>query len=95
VKYGIDSDKFFERIVGAWRRQESTCKGLRIVCRKRTTDNAYAFLFTRGHEVIAQFPIPEHILEETNPLKEVIHTKSLMSRLAKKKVKVNNLRLGT
>ena len=72
MKYEIDSDKFFEKIVSAWRHQESTCKGLRIVCRERTIDNTHAFLFTSGHEVIAQFPIPEHILREINPLKEFI-----------------------
>jgi replication factor A1 len=28
------------------------------------------FLITTGHKVVAQFPIPEHLLKETAPLKE-------------------------
>ena len=93
MKHGIDSDKFFEKVVSAWRHQESTCKGLRIVCRKRTRDNAHAFLFTSSHGVIAQFPIPERILVKTNPLKEFTYTKSLRSHSVKEKVKVNHLRI--
>ena len=69
MKYGTDSDDFFDSFVEAWKRQESRCESLSIECRERTRDNA-VFLITNGRKVVAQFPIPKRILEETSPLKE-------------------------
>ena len=73
MKYGIDSNDFFNSFVEAWERQESTCESLSIKCRKKTRDDA-VFLITKGFKVVAQFPIPKHILKETNPLKEFAST---------------------
>jgi hypothetical protein len=73
MKYGIDSNDFFNSFVEAWERQESTCESLSIKCRKKTRDNA-VFLITKGFKVVAQFPLPKHILEETNPLKDFVST---------------------
>jgi len=73
MKYGIDSNDFFNSFVEAWERQESTCESLSIKCCKKTRDNA-VFLITKGFKVVAQFPIPKHILKETNPLKEFAST---------------------
>jgi hypothetical protein len=81
MKYGIDSNDFFNSFVEAWRRQESTCESLSIKCRKKTRDNAI-FLITNGFKVVAQFPIPKHILEETNPLKNFAPTKTSMRKIA-------------
>jgi len=75
IKYGIDSNDFFNSFVEAWGCQESTCESLSIKCRKKTRDNA-VFLITKGFKVVAQFPIPKHILKETNPLKEFVHTRT-------------------
>jgi len=75
MKYGIDSNDFFNSFVEAWKRQQSTCKGLLIECRKKTRDNAI-FLITNSYKVVAQFPIPKHILEETSPLKEFAYAKA-------------------
>ena len=75
IKYGIDSNDFFDSFVEAWERQESTCESLSIKCRKKTRDNA-VFLITKGFKVVAQFPIPRHILKETNPLKEFAPTRT-------------------
>ena len=72
MKYGIDSHDFFDGFVEAWKRQESTCGSLSIECRKKTRDNAI-FLITNSRKVVAQFSIPKHILEESNPLKEFPH----------------------
>ena len=69
VKHGIDSNDFFDSFVDAWKSQQSRCKSLLIECRKRTRDSAI-FLITNSRKVVAQFPIPKHILEETAPLKE-------------------------
>jgi len=74
MKYGIDSNDFFNSFVEAWERQESTCESLSIKCRKKTRDDA-VFLITKGFKVVAQFPIPKHILEETDPLKEFASTR--------------------
>jgi replication factor A1 len=75
MKYGIDSNDFFASFVEAWKRQQSKCKGLLIECRKKTRDKA-VFLITNSLRVVAQFPIPKHILEETNPLKEFAYAKA-------------------
>ena len=69
MKCDIDSGEFYGNLVKAWKNQESACRGLIIQCRKRTQDDA-VFLITSGQDVIAQFPVPKHILEETSPLIE-------------------------
>ena len=74
MKYGISSDDFFDGFVEAWKHQKSTCESLLIECRKRTRDNA-VFLITDSCRVVAQFPIPKHILEEPSPLKEFAYAK--------------------
>ena len=73
-KYGIDSNDFFNSFVEAWKRQQSKRESLLIECRKRTRDYA-VFLITDSFKVVAQFPIPKRILEETSPLKEFAYAK--------------------
>lgn len=90
--YGIDSERFFEKLVNAWKRQESTCKTLTIKCRKRTIDNAKVFLITSGHQVVAQFPIPEHILTRTDPLGEFVQARP--PRTSVREAKADRLRIG-
>ena len=72
LKYEIDSHDFFDGLVEAWKRHEATCGSLSIECRNKTRDNAI-FLITNSRKVVAQFSIPKHILEESNPLKEFTH----------------------
>jgi len=91
MKYGIDSEKFFESFVEACKRQESTCESLSIECRKKTRDNA-VFLITNGFRVVAQFPIPKHILEETSPLKMFAHTMA-SRRTAPERIKIEHPRI--
>jgi hypothetical protein len=55
--------------VEAWENRESTCKKLTIECRRKTRYSAI-FLITADYKVVAQFPIPEYLLKETDPLKE-------------------------
>jgi len=69
VRHGIDPNKFFSKFVEAWENRESTCKKLTIECRRKTRDFAI-FLVTTDYKVVAQFPIPEYLLRETDPLKE-------------------------
>jgi hypothetical protein len=92
MKYGISSDDFFDGFVEAWKHQESTCKSLLIECRKKTRDNA-VFLITNSLKVVAQFPIPKHILEETSPLKMFARTRG-SRRTTPKRIKVKHPRIG-
>ncbi|MDH5376545.1 MAG: OB-fold nucleic acid binding domain-containing protein [Candidatus Bathyarchaeota archaeon] len=86
IKYGINSDRFFESFVEAWKCQESACGSLLIECRKRTQDYA-VFLITNSCKLVAQFSIPRHILEETSPLKEFACTEALRRVIETAKVK--------
>ena len=85
IKYDLDLNIFFSSFVEAWQHRESKCESLSIECREKTRDSAI-FLISKGFKVVAQFKIPNHILQETNPLKNFISEKSLR---AKKKFKVN------
>jgi len=72
VKHRIDSNKFFSKIVDAWKNRSSKCKRLTIQCREKMRDRVI-FLITADCDVVAQFPVPEHLLNETAPLKEFAH----------------------
>jgi len=69
IKHMIDSNEFFDKIVYAWENRRSKCKELTIECRAKTKGGA-VFLITADYDVVAQFPIPEHLLKEATPLKE-------------------------
>lgn len=69
VKQRIDPNRLFDKIVEAWKNRKSWCKHLTIQCREKMRDRAI-FLIIADHKVVAQFPIPEHLLEESAPLKE-------------------------
>ena len=69
VKYGVDPNTLFTKVVDAWQNRRSTCEHLTIRCRQKMRDRAI-FLITTDHKVVAQFPIAAHLLEETAPLKD-------------------------
>ncbi len=92
MEYGIDSQEFFISFVEAWKGQHSTCKSLLIECRRRTQDSG-VFLITSSGKVVAQFPIPKRILEETNPLKEYAYVK-VLRRTKLENVDMKHLRIG-
>jgi hypothetical protein len=92
IKYGTDSEKFLDSFVKAWKHQESTCKSLLIECRKKTRNDA-VFLITKGFKVVAQFPIPKHILEETNPLKMFASTRTSRRKIPER-IKIEHQRIG-
>ena len=77
VKHEIDSGKFFSSFLDAFEHEEATCGELSIECRVKTRDRAI-FLITNTDKVVAQFPIPEHILAKPNPLKEFTYESSFM-----------------
>jgi len=96
TEHRIDLGKFFEKLVNAWKHQESRCKDLTIKCRKGTNYNN-VFLITNGSKVIAQFPIPEHILTKTNLPKEFIEESLERNSVKEAKVhcvQIKNLRAG-
>ena len=85
VKHKIDSDEFFTSLVDAWKNKKSICENLTIECREKMQDHCI-FLLTRGDGWVAQFPVPEHILREANPLKEFANEMLLRAQsLAKSK----------
>jgi hypothetical protein len=97
MKYGIDSEKFFDSFVEAWKHQKCKCKSLLIECRKKTRDNA-VFLITNGFGVVAQFSIPKRILEENRPLKEFAPTGAIGRKIVKatkiKHPRIEDLKFG-
>ncbi|MEJ2281437.1 MAG: OB-fold nucleic acid binding domain-containing protein, partial [Candidatus Bathyarchaeota archaeon] len=80
-----------------WQCQQSKCEGLLIECRIKTRDYSI-FLVTEGFNVVAQLHVPNHILQETNPIKNFISEKNLRPKIMAK-VNVENpsikeLRIG-
>jgi replication factor A1 len=71
MRQNIDPDNFFNTLADAWKHGESTFEKLVIERRKKTTGSA-TFLFLIDNKVIGQFPIPESILKENNPIKNYI-----------------------
>ena len=92
VKYGIDSNEFFDGFVEAWKRQQSACKSLSIECRKKTRDSAI-FLVTDSQKVVAQFSMPKRILEETSPLEMFART-IVSRRTTPKRGEAENPQIG-
>jgi len=97
VKHEIDSGKFFSSFLDAFQHDEAACGELSIECRVKTRDHAI-FLITNTHKVVAQFPIPVHILAKTNPLKEFTYRGSFMRNLAQEAksnhYQIKDLRVG-
>jgi len=93
MKYGFDPDKFFNSFLDASQHRKSKCGKLSIECRVREKDYTI-FLMTRDWEAVAQFPMPEYLLnEKTNPLKEFTCRLSTMRTLAQE-AKSNSYRIG-
>jgi len=92
VKNEIDSGKFFSSFLDAFQHEEATCGELSIECRVKTRDYAI-FLITNSHKVVAQFPIPVHILAKTNPLKEFTYRSAFM-RNSDQEAKSNHYQIG-
>jgi len=98
VKHKIDSDEFFACLVNAWKNKKSICENLTIECREKMQDRCI-FLLISGDGWVAQFPVPEHILREANPLKEFANEMLLRAQsLAKNKggrLQIEDLSAGT
>jgi hypothetical protein len=77
AKHEIDSGKFFSSFLDAFQHEEATCGKLSIECRMKTQNHAI-FLITDTQKIVAQFPIPVHILEKTNLLKDSTDKPSFM-----------------
>jgi len=94
VKHEIDSEKFFNSFLDASQHQASKCGKLSIECRMRTRDYAI-FLITSGPKVVAQFSMPERVLEENNPIKEFTYTMApIKVREVKSNHQIKDLRAG-
>jgi len=97
VKNEIDSGKFFSSFLDALEHDEAMCGELSIECRVKTRDYAI-FLITNSHKVVAQFPIPEHILAKTNPLEEFTDRSSFLRNSVQQaksnRYQIKDLRVG-
>ena len=97
IKYDIDSEKFLNCFVKAWKHQKSKCKNLLIECRMKTRDSA-RFLITHNSEVVAQFSIPKRFLEDTSPIKELIRIRAskvtTQERDKMKPIRIGELKAG-
>jgi len=97
VKHEINSGKLFSSFLDAFQHHEAACGELSIECRVKTRDQAI-FLITHSHKVVAQFPIPVHILAKTNPLKEFTYRSSFIRNSAQeaksKRYQIKDLRVG-
>jgi len=93
MKYGVDSDNFFNSFLDAAQHQESKCGELLIECRAREQDYTI-FLVTKDWEVVGQFHMSENLLnEKTNPLKEFTGRLSTMRTLTQE-AKSNSYKIG-
>lgn len=88
MKYDLDLNNFFSSLVEAWQCRESKCESFLIECRQKTRDYSI-FLITNDFNVIAQFHVPNRILQETNALKNFIYKKNLRPKIIAK-VKIEN-----
>jgi len=97
VKHEIDSGEFFSSFLDAFQHDEARCGELAIECRVKTRDHAI-FLITNTRKVVAQFPIPVHILAKNNPLKEFTYRPSFMrnslQEAKSKHYQIRDLRVG-
>ncbi len=102
TKHGISTREFFKAIVRAWKNGKAMCRGLNIQCRVKKRDCAI-FLITEDCTVIAQFPIQEYVLKETNPLKGFDYVHERVKHAAKMKerkslenhhIQIGNLKPG-
>ncbi|MDH5450287.1 MAG: hypothetical protein OEX77_05205 [Candidatus Bathyarchaeota archaeon] len=101
VKHRIEPNELFHKIVDAWENRRSKCKQLTIQCREKMRAHAI-FLITKDRNVVAQFPIPEHLLKEAAPLKEfayiIEHEKNILMNKKNKNgvryLKIQDLQSG-
>jgi len=75
-KYNIETRKFFESFLDAWKHEKSSCKDMVIECRQKTEDDG-VFLVTQNQKVVTQLrltkPTLKHMTEidlEKIPWKE-------------------------
>jgi len=93
IKNNINSNELFNSLVDAWKLKESTCHNIVIKYRKKKNDSTI-FLFTSGEKVLGQFPIPESILQQKNPLEsyvDMMSSKIKPSRTPIKNPKIKDL----
>lgn len=92
MKRDLDLDSLFDSFFEALKGQESKCGSLLIECRGKTKDVAI-FLVTEGSNVVAQFSIPIHILQDTDFIRNYISTKKLRPKKIAR-VKLENPSIG-
>lgn len=61
-KYNIETRKFFESFLDAWKHEKSSCKDMVIECRQKTED-AGVFLVTQNQKVVTQLRLTKATLK--------------------------------
>jgi len=84
AKNQIDANEFFNAFVHAWENGEAVCRGLTIQSRIKKKDRCI-FLITKGHIVVAQFPILDKILRDPNPLDRFGYLHESVNRVSEMK----------
>ncbi len=98
MKHGIDPDKLSNSFLNASEHQKSKCGPLSIECRIRERDYT-VFLLTRNQEIVGQFRMSNHLLnEKPNLLKEFTSKLPTMRTLAQEaksnSYKIEGIRTG-
>ncbi|MHA1710800.1 MAG: hypothetical protein ACTSUS_01845 [Candidatus Freyarchaeota archaeon] len=93
VKYQVTPEKLFRSLLYAWNHENSVCGSLKLRCRKRTRSHAI-FLITRHEKVVAQFPISNQVLEDSNIPKYITSMMEPMVEVRPKKLMIKDLRVG-
>lgn len=79
MKYGVEPNVFFDKIVEAWRSGESSYRNLMFDCRKAAKHYAI-FLITTESKVVTQFRLSIESLLEENPLQRFTARAKFMKR---------------
>jgi replication factor A1 len=61
-KYNIETRKFFESFLDAWKHEKSSCKDMVIECRQKTEDGG-VFLVTQNQKVVTQLRLTKATLK--------------------------------
>ena len=67
-KHGVNHDRLLKKMVEARDNEKSVCKNLMIQCLGKPKNYA-VFRITRKNNIVAQFRIPNYLLEEEDDLK--------------------------
>jgi len=97
IKHQIEGEALLKCISKAHTQTKAKCKKLSIVCRQKTSDAAI-YQFSVNQKILAQFSIPDVILQGTKQFERYIKSRIEQNKSVKdkepKKRKIQDLRIG-